>query len=85
MDKKENASAAQNHATSGSKYGRRKDVSGISNNSTSYLGLFPGFNFADLQNTIEAQRACKIFLKYIKKFTAIIFLTRGTFFDRIAY
>uniref|UniRef100_A0A336M4G3 CSON011984 protein n=1 Tax=Culicoides sonorensis TaxID=179676 RepID=A0A336M4G3_CULSO len=60
IDKKENnGNAIQNNATGPSKYGRRKELSGSMNNnsnSTPYMGLFAGFNFAELQNSIEAQQ-----------------------------
>lgn len=54
----------QNNSTGSSKYARRKDVSTIPNNQANnspYMGLFAGFNFAELQNSIEAQqRASKL-------------------------
>lgn len=46
--------------TQSSKYARKRDSAGSQQNNgpASYLGLFPGFNFADLQNSLEA-RQCK--------------------------
>lgn len=56
--KKENNGGITNNSTGPSKYARRKDVNSMSNQSSNspYMGLFAGFNFAELQNSIEAQQ-----------------------------
>ncbi|XP_063704857.1 orphan steroid hormone receptor 2 isoform X2 [Culicoides brevitarsis] len=58
IDKKENNGGMSNNNTGPSKYARRKDTSALNNqtNSSPYMGLFAGFNFAELQNSIEAQQ-----------------------------
>lgn len=63
IDKKENNGGMQNNTTAPSKYARRKDAPSINNQSSnnSYMGLFAGFNFTELQNSIEAQQRASEF------------------------
>lgn len=64
IDKKENNGGMPNNSTGPSKYARRKDVSSMNNQTSNspYMGLFAGFNFAELQNSIEAQQRASKFL-----------------------
>jgi len=48
----------QQAQSAASKYARKRDATGQAGNGSSaasYLGLFPGFNFADLQNSLDAR------------------------------
>lgn len=77
IDKKENNGGMQNNPTGPSKYARRKDTNAMNNqtNNSPYMGLFAGFNFAELQNSIEAQqRASKCDLYKVLPFNLCFFL-----------